>query len=310
MTQDTHLPMLAVKTHGLTKRYGTTAVVDHIDLAVPQGAVYGFLGPNGAGKSTTMKMLLGLVHKSEGTAQVLGKELTPSNRLSVLRSVGSLIESPSCYPHLTATENLEIVRQLRHLPKSEISRVLDIVRLNNAPTLKKRTAQFSLGMKQRLGIATALMGNPPLLLLDEPTNGLDPSGIHEIRALIKSLPELFGITVLVSSHLLSEIDQMADHVGIIDHGRLVWQGAMADLHARGKRWLALRTTDDARALATLPDLSRDEDGWLRLPAADDDTVGKTSLLLARNGIGIVRMEGRAESLEDIFLSLTGMEASL
>ena len=310
MMQDAHPLALAVETHGLTKRYGAAAVVDHIDLAVPQGAVYGFLGPNGAGKSTTMKMLLGLVHPSEGTAQVLGRDMTPANRLSVLRNVGSLIESPSCYPHLTATENLEIVRQLRKLPKSEIARVLDIVHLNDAATLKKRTAQFSLGMKQRLGIATALMGNPPLLLLDEPTNGLDPSGIHEIRALVKSLPERFGITVLVSSHLLSEIDQMADQVGIIDHGRLIWQGAMADLHARGKRWLSLRTTDDDRALEVLPDLERGEDGSLRLDAVDDELAGKMTLLLARNGIGIVRMEERAESLEDIFLSLTGMEASL
>lgn len=170
---------LAVSTRGLTKRYGDATVVDDMDLEVPEGAVYGFLGPNGAGKSTTMKMLLGLVHASGGEAVVLGREMTPDNRLEVLREVGSLIEAPSCYPHLTARENLEIVRRLRGLPESCIDEVLSVVRLDDAKTQRKLVGHFSLGMRQRLGIAAALMGHPRLLLLDEPTNGLDPSGIHE-----------------------------------------------------------------------------------------------------------------------------------
>lgn len=194
----------AISTEGLTKRYGDACVVDHVDLTVPERAVYGFLGPNGAGKSTTMKMLLGLTHPNEGTATVLGCPLLPENRLEVLRSVGSLIESPCCYPRLTARENLEIVRRLRGLPESEIDEALSIVGLDGPAARKKAAGNFSLGMRQRLGIAAPLMGKPPLLLLDEPTNGLDPSGIHEICSLVGSLPERFDVTVVVSSHLLRD----------------------------------------------------------------------------------------------------------
>ena len=299
----------AVTTSGLTKRYGDTAVVDDLDLEVPKGAVYGFLGPNGAGKSTTMKMLLGLVHPTGGSAHVLGREMTPANRLAILREVGSLIEGPSCYPHLTARENLEIVRRLRGLPASCIDEVLSVVRLNDAKTQRKLVGRFSLGMKQRLGIATALMGHPKLLLLDEPTNGLDPSGIHEIRQLVREMPRRFGCTVIVSSHMLSEIDQMADQVGIIRAGQMVWQGSMANLHAQARRWLALRTTDNAEAARALPGAVADG-AWLRVRAMDDKDIGRITLSLARQGIGIVRLEERSESLEDIFLKLTGMEATL
>ena len=306
------LGRMAVTTAGLTKRYGETCVVDGVDLAVPEHAVYGFLGPNGAGKSTTMKMLLGLVHPTQGSATILGASLTPENRLEVLRRVGSLIESPSCYPHLTARENLEIVRQLRGLPKSEIDEVLKIVRLDDPSVRRKRVGNFSLGMKQRLGIACALMGKPPLLLLDEPTNGLDPSGIHEIRALIKGLPRMFDMTVVVSSHLLSEVDQMADHVGIIRKGRMVWQGPLEALHARGRRWIGLRTTDNTRAAQLLPGAQADPDdsAYLRIKAVDDEAAARLSMDLAERGIGVVRMEEHEDSLEDIFLAITGMEETL
>lgn len=212
---------LVMSTTGLTKRYGGATVVQDMNLRVPTGSVYGFLGPNGAGKSTTMKMILGLVHPTSGRIEVFGSEETQANRLEILRQVGSIIESPSCYPHLTARENLEIVRRLRGLPAGCIDEALEVVRLNGRTTQRKLVGHFSLGMKQRLGIACALMGQPKLLLLDEPTNGLDPSGIHEIRQLIKEMPRRFDCTVMVSSHLLSEIDQMADHVGIINAGRRV-----------------------------------------------------------------------------------------
>lgn len=303
---------MAVTTKGLSKRYGDARVVDSVDLAVPEHAVYGFLGPNGAGKSTTMKMLLGLVHPTEGSATVLGTPLTPENRLEVLRHVGSLIESPSCYPHLTARENLEIVRQLRRLPKSEIDEVLGIVRLDDPSVRRKRVGNFSLGMKQRLGIAAALMGKPPLLLLDEPTNGLDPAGIHEIRALVRELPRMFDMTVVVSSHLLSEVDQMADHIGIIRKGRMVWQGPLAALHACGRHWIGLKTTDNARAAQFLPGAQTDPDdaSYLRIKAVDDATAARLSLGLAERGVGVVRMEEHEDSLEDIFLALTGMEETL
>ena len=296
-----------IQTDGLTKTYGDAKVVSSLDLAVPCGSVYGFLGPNGAGKTTTMKMLLGLAHPTAGTATVLGTLVTPRNRLQVNAHVGSLIESPSCYPHLTARENLEVVRSLRGLPKSSIDEALATVRLDR--TGSKPVRAFSLGMRQRLGLAAALMGNPELLLLDEPTNGLDPAGIQEIRELIRSLPAERGCTVLVSSHLLSEIDQMSDHVGIISHGQMVWQGPLSALHAQAHHWLELHTTDDDRA-AQLLRASRTHEGWVKVRAAKDESVARMTLGLAREGIGVVRLEERHEDLEDLFLALTGTEASL
>ena len=214
---------LAVSTRGLTKRYGDATVVDDMDLEVPEGAVYGFLGPNGAGKSTTMKMLLGLVHASGGEAVVLGREMTPDNRLEVLREVGSLIEAPSCYPHLTARENLLVRTTLLGIPEGRIDEVLETVDLKD--TGSKRAGRFSLGMKQRLGIAIALIASPRLLILDEPTNGLDPIGIEELRGLIRSFPKR-GITVIVSSHILGEVEQTADDIGIITGGRLAYQAPL------------------------------------------------------------------------------------
>ena len=296
-----------VTTIGLCKRYGSETCVDHLALKVPQGAVYGFLGPNGAGKTTTLKMLLGLVHPSAGNVRLLGHELTPRTRLAVLREVGSLIESPSYYGHLTARENLEIVRRLRGLPAEEIDEALRTVRLDGQT--KKPVNHFSLGMKQRLGIAAALMGRPRLLLLDEPTNGLDPSGIQEMRELIRSLPSRYGMTVIVSSHLLGEIDQMADHVGVIRQGRLVFQGTMSGLHGMSAARLALRTQDNARARSLLP-AARSEGEWLLLDAMSDSEAARVSLKLAGAGIGLVRMEQRETSLEDIFLRLTGTEETL
>ena len=296
-----------VTTIGLCKRYGSETCVDHLALKVPQGAVYGFLGPNGAGKTTTLKMLLGLVHPSEGSVRMMGHELTSRTRLAVLKEVGSLIESPSYYGHLTARENLEIVRRLRGLPAEEIDEALRTVRLDGQT--KKPVNHFSLGMKQRLGIAAALMGRPRLLLLDEPTNGLDPSGIQEMRELIRSLPSRYGMTVIVSSHLLGEIDQMADHVGVIRQGRLVFQGTMSGLHGMSAARLALRTQDNARARSLLP-AARSEGEWLLLDAMSDSEAARVSLKLAGAGIGLVRMEQRETSLEDIFLRLTGTEETL
>ena len=199
--------MNIIETHDLCKQYGNALRVAHLDLDVPEGCVYGFIGPNGAGKSTTLKMILGLVRPTAGDIRVLGKKMDGGNRLSVLRQVGSLIESPSYYGHLTGEENLRIVQTLRGVPEKNIREVLQIVRLDGQRG--KKVAHYSLGMKQRLGLAAALLGYPKLLILDEPTNGLDPAGIQEMRELICSLPERFGMTAVVSSHLLSEIDQMA-----------------------------------------------------------------------------------------------------
>lgn len=303
--------MNIIQTHDLCKQYGNALRVSHLNLNVPEGSIYGFLGPNGAGKSTTLKMILGLVRPTAGSIRVLGKDMDNSNRLSVLRQVGSLIESPSYYGHLTGEENLRIVQTLRGIPEKNIREVLQIVRLDGQR--EKKVAQYSLGMKQRLGLAAALLGYPKLLILDEPTNGLDPAGIQEMRELICDLPGRFGMTVVVSSHLLSEIDQMANHVAIIREGELVFQDSLEALHGRSRHHLALRTTNNAIARRLLAEQSvpcEEENGYLILPILSDEVAAQLTGFLAGNRLGIVRLEERQKSLEDIFLDLTGKAASL
>lgn len=218
--------MNIIETKQLTKTYSEFTAVDSLNLHIPKGTVYGFLGPNGAGKSTTMKMFLGLTKPTSGTFSIDGKKY-PENRIEILKRVGSFIEAPAFYGNLSGEENLDIVRRILGLPKSAVDEALDIVGLTQ---YKNRLAKkYSLGMKQRLGLASALIGKPPILILDEPTNGLDPVGIHEIRSLIRSLPQMFDCTVLVSSHLLSEIELMADNVGILNHGRLLFEGTLDEL---------------------------------------------------------------------------------
>ena len=303
--------MNIIETHDLCKQYGNALRVAHLDLDVPEGSVYGFLGPNGAGKSTTLKMLLGLVRPTAGSIRVLGKNMDGKNRLAVLRQVGSLIESPSYYGHLTGEENLRIVQTLRNVPEKNIREVLQIVRLDGQRG--KKVAHYSLGMKQRLGLAAALLGFPRLLILDEPTNGLDPAGIQEMRELICSLPGQFGMTVVVSSHLLSEIDQMADHVAIIREGELVFQDTLEALHGRSRHHLALRTTNNAvaRSLLAQRDIRcTEEEGYLILPILSDEIAAQLTRFLAENRLGVIRLEERQKSLEDIFLELTGKAVSL
>ncbi len=303
--------MNLVETSGLCKQYGNVMRVQNLDLCVPEGAIYGFLGPNGAGKSTTLKMLLGLVHPTSGKIVLFGEQMDTRNRLTLLRQIGSLIESPAYYGHLTAAENLEIIRQLRGLPKESIAEVLAIVRLDQQK--EKRVSQFSLGMKQRLGFAMALISRPKLLILDEPTNGLDPAGIQEMRELILSLPKQYGMTVLVSSHLLSEIDQLATHVGVIANGKLVYQDSLEKLHTRSAHHLALRTTDNALAYAHLTQHGiavQKQDGWLSLPPLDDQTTAIVTRTLQNRQIDLLRLEERQKSLEEIFLELTGGAVSL
>lgn len=303
--------MNIIQTYDLCKQYGNALRVSHLNLHVPEGSIYGFLGPNGAGKSTTLKMILGLVRPTAGSIRVLGKDMNNANRLSVLRQVGSLIESPSYYGHLTGEENLRIVQTLRGIPEKNIREVLQIVRLDGQR--EKKVAHYSLGMKQRLGLAAALLGYPKLLILDEPTNGLDPAGIQEMRELICDLPGRFGMTVVVSSHLLSEIDQMANHVAIIREGELVFQDSLEALHGRSRHHLALRTTNNAIARRLLAEQSvpcEEENGYLILPILSDEVAAQLTAFLAGNRLGIVRLEERQKSLEDIFLDLTGKAASL
>lgn len=215
-----------ITTEQLTKKYKSFTAVDNVSLKIQKGSIYGFLGPNGAGKSTTMKMLLGLTAPTKGSFTIDGKQF-PGDRLSILKEVGSFIESPSFYANLTGEENLDIIRRILGLQGSSVRDALELVGLTEfGGRLAKK---YSLGMKQRLGLAGAMLGRPPILILDEPTNGLDPSGIHEIRNLIKSLPELYDCTVLISSHMLSEIQLIADHIGILNHGRLLFEGSLEEL---------------------------------------------------------------------------------
>lgn len=215
-----------ITTNGLTKKYKNFTSVDNVSLHIRKGSIYGFLGPNGAGKSTTMKILLGLTAPTKGSFTIDGKHL-PADRMVILKEIGSFIEQPSFYANLTGRENLDIIRRILGLPKQAVEDALDLVSLSEfGDRLAKK---YSLGMKQRLGLAGALIGRPPILILDEPTNGLDPSGIHEIRNLIKSLPSLYDCTVLISSHMLSEIELMADDIGILNHGHLLFEGSMDEL---------------------------------------------------------------------------------
>lgn len=300
-----------IETRNLSKVYHGAHSVNQINLKVPTGCIYGFLGPNGAGKSTTMKMLLSLVKPTEGSITIMGNMLTEKNRLEILKHTGSLIESPSYYGHLTGRENLEIVCMLKQIPKQEINEVLHIVRMEKQQD--KKASHYSLGMKQRLGLAAALLGHPKLLLLDEPTNGLDPAGIQEMRELICSLPADYDMTVMVSSHLLSEIDQMADYAGIIDKGQLIFQDSLLHLHEHSRKQIRLRTDNNNRALGILEENNtkcKVEEAALRFPDNGDEFTAFLISALVKEGIGILRVEEYQKSLEEIFISLTGKQVSL
>ena len=221
-----------ITTEQLTKKYKNFTSVNNVSLHVRRGSIYGFLGPNGAGKSTTMKMLLGLTAPTKGNFTIDGKQF-PNDRLKILREIGSFIEAPSFYANLTGRENLDVIRRILGLGQNTVEDALELVGLSEfGDRLAKK---YSLGMKQRLGLAGALLGRPPILILDEPTNGLDPSGIHEIRNLVKSLPSLYDCTILISSHMLSEIELMADDIGILNHGRLLFEGSLDDLRHNARQ---------------------------------------------------------------------------
>lgn len=298
-----------IETKALCKQYGPHTAVDHVELHVPQGCVYGFIGPNGASKSTTMKMLLGLIHPTAGRVRLLGQELTEKSRLPLLRQTGSLIESPAGYLHLTAQENLEIVADLKGVPHKDIGRVLDIVHLTQ--DRNRRVGQYSLGMKQRLGIAMALLGSPKLLILDEPTNGLDPAGIQEMRALIRNMPAATGATVLISSHLLGEMEQMVEQVGIIDHGHILFEGPLTELQRHSRGDVTLRLLDPAKAAPILRanGLTAHSDSCVvTLPPLQDALLADLVQKLAACGAGVVELTPHTKTLEEIFLSLTSEEA--
>jgi len=255
-------------------------------------------------------MLLGLIKPSEGTIKIFGESLS-KHRPSILQRTGSLIESPSYYGHLTGLENMKVMQRLRNVPAKNVHEALSIVRLENQKN--KKAEQYSLGMKQRLGIAMALLAFPKLLILDEPTNGLDPAGIGEIRELIKSLPARYGITILLSSHLLSEIEQIATSVGIISEGNLLYQGSMESLRQKNRNAIVMKTGDNAKAEQLLfsqgysPTQSGDR---LELGNLQDTEVAEMNRFLVQHKIAVTRIEEQKKSLEDIFLEFTGKERSL
>jgi lantibiotic transport system ATP-binding protein len=296
-----------ISTQKLTYRFSANeTVLNNIQLEVPKGSIYGFLGPNGAGKTTTLKLILGLLRKQEGTIVVFDQDFE-KNRNVILKKVGSLIEAPSLYAHLTAKENLAIWQKIYQCPKERIDEVLEIVGLSH--TGKKKAGKFSLGMKQRLSIAIALLHQPELLILDEPTNGLDPSGILEIRELLTKINQEQGITILISSHLLSEIEKLVTHVGIINKGQLLFQGTLDDLHQLQKEGsqLVIETNQAQAAKELLASFSEDvliQDNILTMPSCDKNTIAKMNETLVKNGIDVYQISVNKNNLENIFMDLT------
>ncbi len=294
-----------VRARGLVKRYKEVLAVDHIDLNVGSGDVYGFLGPNGAGKTTTLRMCLGLIMPSEGKVELFGRDPMHAGAVA-LEGVAGFVEAPRFYPYLTGRKNLELLAALDGGDaRARIEEVLDVVELT--PRGKHRVGGYSHGMRQRLGIAAALLRRPRLLILDEPATGLDPAGMRDMRALIRRLAEQ-GITVLLSSHQLPEVQELCDRVAIVDRGRVVYEGALVDLRRQGGAGYRLRTSDDARALrvaAAAPGVERavsDEHG-VSFQAQESD-VGALSLALGAEGVAILSLTPELATLEDLFFRLT------
>jgi len=294
-----------IETRGLTRRFATQLAVNNLNLSVPAGGVYGFLGPNGAGKTTAIRMLLGLIRPNAGEVRLFGQSVT-GNHQSLMRRVGALVEAPSLYPHLTGRENLEVTRRLLGSPRSSIDVALDTIKLTK--DANRRVREYSLGMRQRLGLALALLNKPELLILDEPTNGLDPAGIHEMRDLIRRLPEEFGVTVFLSSHLLSEVEQIASHIGIVHEGSLLFQGTLADLQAKQQTQLTVGVKQLEQAINFLNaagwSVQRRVDELLNVSARAPEDAVEINRLLVEQRLDVFHLSLAQASLEDIFLTLT------
>ena len=298
--------MYCIETINLTHKFSADENVLHnINLQVGEGTIYGFLGPNGAGKTTTLKLILGLLKKQHGEIFIFDKSFE-QNRVEILRNVGSLIESPSLYGHLTAIENLQILQKVYQCPKSRITEVLKLVGL--AKTGSKKASQFSLGMKQRLSIAIALLHNPKLLILDEPTNGLDPNGILEIRELLKNLANLDGITILISSHLLSEIEKLVTHIGIIHKGNLLFQGTLADLQGKQQQssFIVFNTSDNQKASQIFEKNQvalLSGNGKISIPVIEKEKIARLNEQLVLNRIDVYEIQTVKNDLEQIFFDV-------
>lgn len=291
---------LAIQSKDLTHHFGTVHAVDGVDLSIRAETITAFLGPNGAGKTTTIRMLLGLIRPTAGTCEVLGH---PAGHPLALAQVGALVESPSLYDHLTGLENLEITRLMRNAPRSDVDRVLTLVDMKR--DARRPVRDYSLGMRQRMAVALALMGEPRLLILDEPSNGLDPIGIQEMRELIRSLPRATGATVFLSSHILAEVEQVAMDVVVIHRGRLRYQGAMSEFGMAGPSLVTARVDDPLRAkakLATLGFAVQAGDECLRIEASPTD-VPRIASGLVEEGLSVFELVPHRVNLEARFLAL-------
>jgi ABC-2 type transport system ATP-binding protein len=280
------VPDRIIRTAAISKSFRGHPAVRGVSLEVERGSVYAFLGPNGAGKTTTIRMLLGLLRPDHGTIELFGQSLD-RHRAEILTKTGSLVETPSVYPHLSARENIEIARRILDLPRSEIDRVLALVGLENRSRHLVRT--YSLGMKQRLGLALALLGQRELLLLDEPMNGLDPAGMNEMRSLIRDLPGAHGVTVVLSSHLLAEVDQVATHVGMLSQGEMVFQGPASATSRLAKHGWTADLVDE------------------RLVIAGEVDAAAVNRALVEHGHAVSHLAVESATLEDVFLSMTKAE---
>ena len=297
--------MNIIETNNLTHRFSEKEIVlNDIAIQVPEGSIYGFLGPNGAGKTTTLKLILGLLKKQQGTITVFGKPFN-ENRIEILKNIGSLIEAPSLYAHLTARENLLIWQKVYQCPKERINEVLQIVGLEN--TGKKKAGKFSLGMKQRLSIAVALLHKPSLLILDEPTNGLDPSGIIEMRQLLIKINQEEKVTIVISSHLLMEIEKLVTHIGIINKGTILFQGTLEELHLKQSSYVVFDTNnlEGTTELMKKHNLSPITlNGQVSLATTDKAIISKINSELVNHNIEVYEISIAKNDLESIFIDLT------
>jgi len=303
--QQTSSVAYAITTDNLSRQYGSVTAVKELHLRVLTGSVYGFLGPNGAGKTTTIRMLLGLLRPDRGDIHIMGCSIR-QQREKVLRYVGALVETPSLYAHLTGRENLEITRRLLNVSTSHIDEVLNRVDLTAAA---HRTVRgYSLGMRQRLALALALLGRPKILILDEPMNGLDPSGMQDMRHLIRLLSQEQGITIFLSSHMLSEVEHVATHIGIIQRGQLIFQGPLADLQQQRQEYIVVRVNQPELALQILTQsgwqVSYGQDQQLIISLRGEENIARVNALLAQHGLNVFHLSTETPSLEETFLHIT------
>lgn len=296
---------MVIETEDLSFNFGSQTVVKSLNLKVPEGSIYGFLGPNGAGKTTTIKLLMNLLQTQHGQIKIFGLGLE-ANRIKILSQIGSLIEQPAIYAHLSGKENLLNRALLLEIPAKRVDEMLELVHLKDASN--KKAGQYSLGMKQRLGIALALLSDPQLLILDEPTNGLDPNGIIEVRELLIKLVTRHQKTVFVSSHLLAEVERMATHVGIIHHGELLFQGSIDELQSHSKPLVQIEVDNTVDAANLLKrnniEVAEVNEHFVLVPFTDKQQMGEINALLNKNEHTVYSIDKQQKDLEKLFLSIT------